>query len=122
MKYKRCFVLSNHESFRQEVNSLVKSKKQLKFFEKDHPEKCKYHRPIYVRSSERSYTNYLNDDVDLSEMCLLGMKLNHVYDDHQLCLWIVTKPEPTNLVDGTIYMIVRDKFDFHIRLGKSFFF
>ncbi|CAF4061192.1 unnamed protein product [Rotaria sp. Silwood2] len=46
------------------------------------------------------------------------MKMNHVYKDQQLSLWIVTRPESTNMTDGTIYMVVRGKFDFHIRLKQ----
>lgn len=49
---------------------------------------------------------------------LIDMTLNHLHEDQQISLWIVTQPEPTNLVDGTIYLIVRDEHNLHIRLGR----
>ena len=60
------------------------------------------------------------DDCQRKNIFLINMKMNHVYEDQKISLWIVTRPEPTNLIDGTIYMIVRDQFDFHVRLGKFF--
>lgn len=103
------------------MKSLLNKKKEVSFFEKDHPRKRKTDRPILVHSTDTFNTcdGECDDDDELMDMPLLGMKLNHLYEDQQLSLWIVTKPEPTNLIDGTVYLIVRDKFDFHIRLGKS---
>jgi len=113
-------VLKNHETFHAEILSLLKSKKEkLIFFDKDHPEKKKMNRPVLLQSMSFSHFNDDHcEDCHRSNISLIEMKINHIYKDQQLSLWIVTQPEPTNLIDGTTYFIVRDQFDFHIRLSK----
>lgn len=91
----------------------------MNFFDQDHPEKKKINRPVLIQST--SYASRNDDqceDCHRTDISLIQMKVNQVYKDQKLSLWIVTQPEPTNLIDGTTYLIVRDQYDFHIRLGK----
>ena len=114
-----CVVLKNHETFCAGLSSLLKKKKEFVFFDKDHHDKKQMNRPVLLHSSTTLHTieDHLND-CHRSNVCLIEMKMNHVYNGQQLPLWIVTRSEPTNMIDGTIYLIVRDQFDAHIRLGK----
>ncbi|CAF1092693.1 unnamed protein product [Rotaria sordida] len=115
------FVLKNHEAFHAGILSLINKEKDLIFFDKDHHEKNKMNRPVLIQSLTFNYDNNEDhfDDSYRQNIYLIEMKMNHVYKDQQLSLWIVTRPESTNMIDGTIYMVVRDKFDFHIRLVIS---
>ncbi|CAF3416596.1 unnamed protein product, partial [Rotaria sp. Silwood2] len=65
-------------------------------------------RPVLLQSLTVHYNNqdHFNDN-DRQNIYLIEMKMNHVYKDQQLSLWIVTRPESTNMTDGTIYMVVR---------------
>jgi hypothetical protein len=119
LPFSSCFVLNQHEAFRAGLTSLLNNKKKLVFFDSDHNEKLKMKRPVLLHSLTINLNNegYLNDS-HRPTICLLEMKMNHVYKGKQLPLYTVTRPEPTSMIDGTIYLIVRDKFDFHIRLGK----
>jgi hypothetical protein len=110
------YVLKTHEGFHDGILSLLTNKKEIIFFDKDHPKKKKLNRPVLLQSL--NYTDNHCDDCHRTNICLFEMKINHIYKDHKLSLWIVTQPQPTNLIDGTTYLIVRDQYDFHIRLGK----
>ncbi|CAF3539747.1 unnamed protein product [Rotaria sp. Silwood1] len=114
------FVLKNHEIFHARILSLINDRKKLIFFDKDHHEKNKMNRPVLIQSLTVNYNSEEHfDDNHRHNIHLIEMKINHVYKNQQLSLWIVTRPESTNMVDGTIYMVVRDEFDFHIRLVIS---
>jgi hypothetical protein len=111
--------LKNHEAFHAGVSSLLSKKKELIFFNNDHPKKTKFNRPVLLQAITIPHLQEDQcEDCRRSNISLIEMKLNHVHKDQQLSLWIVTQPEPTNLVDGTIYFVVRDQYDFHIRLSK----
>ena len=76
-------------------------------------------RPVLLRSLTTCYhANNSHNDCHKKTISLIEMKIDHIYKDQQLPLWIVTQPEPTNLIDGTTYLVVRDQYDFHIRLSK----
>jgi hypothetical protein len=111
--------LKNHETFQSGISSLLKSKKEILFFDKDHHDKKEMNRPVLLQS----LTAVLKDEGHCescrrANISLIEMKINHMYKNQQIPLWIVTRAQSTNLIDGTIYLIVRDQFDFHIRLGK----
>jgi hypothetical protein len=111
--------LKNHEAFHSGILSLLKTNKELIFFDKDHPEKKQLNRPVLLQSLTFPHLDEDDcDDCHRSNISLIAMQINHVYKDQQLPLWIVTQPKPTNLIDGTTYCIVRDQYDFHIRLSK----
>jgi hypothetical protein len=113
------FVLKNHQAFHAGVSSLLTKKKELIFFENDHPKKLKFNRPVLLQAITDPCIHVgLCDDCRRSSISLAKMKLNHIHQNQQLSLWIVTQPEPTNSLDGTIYFVVRDQHDFHIRLSK----
>ena len=114
------FVLKNHQAFEDGISSLLSNRKDLHFFADDHFEKKQFNRPVLLQT-----LNIPNGHEDQCDDCrrrnisLIDMKLNHIHEDHQISLWIVTQPQPTNLVDGTFYVVVRDQHDHHIRLSKS---
>lgn len=93
----------------------------MNFFDQDHPEKSKNSRPIPAYSINfLQYNEEQCTDCHLTNISLIQMKINRIYKDQQIYLWIVTQPEPKNLIDGTTYFIVHDQYDFHIRLSKIF--
>jgi hypothetical protein len=116
--------LKNHEAFHAGISCLLINKKEFKFFDKDHPEKKQMNRPVLLQSITFYHFNEDDhcEDCHRSNISLIEMKINHVYKDQQLPLWVVTQPQSTNLIDGTTYLVVRDQYDFHVRLGKIFFF
>lgn len=114
------FVLKNHQTFNDEISSLITNKKSMIFFDQDPRGKKKVNRLVLLQALNVPYGHE-----DQCENCrrknitLVDMTLNHLHEDQQISLWIVTQAQPTNLVDGTIYLIVRDKNNLHIRLGRS---
>ena len=116
------FVLKNHQSFTDGISSLITNKKEMIFFDQNPRGKKKVNRLVLLQALNIPYGHE-----DQCENCcrrnitLIDMTLNQIHEDQQISLWIVTQSQPTNLVDGTIYLIVRDKHNLHIRLGRSSF-
>ncbi|UJR38350.1 hypothetical protein I4U23_031020 [Adineta vaga] len=75
--------------------------KQLNFFNKEHPDQQEIHRPVLTYSSLSCTIEHKDqcDDCHRTDISLIEMKLDEVADDCQLSLWIVTQPQPTNMVD-----------------------
>lgn len=101
--------------------SLLNNKKQFNLFDKEHHQKKKMDRPVLLHSLASLHNEDHCDNCHRTATTLLEMKMDHIYEKHQLTLWIVTEPQSTTMVDGTIYMVVRDQFNFHTRLSKLSF-
>ncbi|CAF1317832.1 unnamed protein product [Rotaria magnacalcarata] len=120
LEFTSVFVLKHHEAFHAGIACFISSKKKLTFFEKDYHGKHNVNRPVLLCSSTVDFTNEDHcDDNHQQNISLMEMKMNHFYENQQLSLWIVTQPESTRMVDGKIYMVVRDELHFHIRLVIS---
>ena len=120
MEFSCSFVLKHHLDFRDGIRSLKNSKK-LRFFSETENEEEKLERPILLYSP---WVNFFEQDemkiINEKTISIENMKINQVYENEKILLWVVTQPEITNLSDGTIYLVVHDTNHFHIRLGFSF--
>lgn len=120
MPFSPDFVLKNHQTFHDRISSLVADKKHLNFFGPDDFERKQFNRPVLLQALNIPYGHEDQcDDCRRRNITLIDMKLNHIHEDHQISLWIVNQPQPTNLVDGTFYVVVRDQHEHHIRLIVS---
>ncbi|CAF0718792.1 unnamed protein product [Adineta ricciae] len=121
INYSADFVLKTHESFHKQIVSSMTKEKQLQFFAEEHHDKDEADRPVLIHSILGDSIEHQNhcDDSQRKDISLIDMKLHQLAENCQLSLWIVTQAKLTNMIDGTIYMVARDKFDRHIRLVIS---
>ena len=114
-------VLEHHQRLRNRISSQP-NHDELVFFKNEDRNHREMNRPVLLRSSSHGYTEKesLEHD-DRPNVYLTEMKANRVFHGRQLSVWIVTPAALTTMLDGTIYLTVRDAFHFHIRLGKSVF-
>lgn len=108
------YVLNQHRAFSSNIHSLVDHRK-LKFFKANIAD-----RPVLLHSFSNWYLNDSNFNLCHRQMIsVVELQLDRVYQNCQMLLWIVTRPEVTMLADGTIYLLVHDVHYFTIRLGKK---
>ena len=75
------FVLKNYEAFHARISSLVNSKKEFMFFDKDHHENKKMNRSVLLHSSNLNYHDDHFGVCHRTNIYLIEMKMDYVYKD-----------------------------------------